>query len=65
MVASLIQAYNMLPLMKCIKSKLATDDELTVFHSVQYIEYLKTIDEDCDSSDSLSEYGLGKSSEKL
>ncbi|XP_046664282.1 histone deacetylase 8-like isoform X1 [Homalodisca vitripennis] len=58
MVASLIQAYNLLPHMKCVESVPALEDELTSFHSLSYIEYLKTLDSVCDSESDL-EFGLG------
>lgn len=62
MVASLIEAYNICPGMKCIESVSATDEELTSFHSSAYIEYLKECErEELELETSIeNEFGLGK-----
>lgn len=62
MVASLIEAYNICPGMKCTESVPATDEELTSFHSRAYIEYLKECQrEELELETSIeNEFGLGK-----
>ena len=61
MVHALIQAYNLHQQMDCIKPKVADEDDLRLFHSQYYLDYLKnectadisknTIDSDSDESD--------------
>lgn len=75
MVHALIQSYNLHRHMRCIKPRLATADELALFHSSSYLSYLQTecadetrnIDTDSESDESsasdvddeLLSYGLG------
>lgn len=42
MVHALIRSYNLDKCMKCIKPRLATEEELSLFHSNYYLSYLKT-----------------------
>ncbi|XP_054263123.1 histone deacetylase 8-like isoform X2 [Macrosteles quadrilineatus] len=59
MVTALIEAYNIIPSMKCIDSVPATEDELTSFHAQSYIEYLKSVEDDDVEPESHLEFGLG------
>lgn len=65
MVHELIRAYNLHRLMECVKPNMASDDNLSLFHSQYYLDYLKNEctaeislesidsddDEDSDTSD--------------
>lgn len=70
MVHSLILAYGLLGKMNLIQPKEATVDELALFHSTYYLNYLSNncrdadnSDDDYDSGDDVDEeqlnYGLG------
>lgn len=71
MVHSLILAYGLHKKMKLLRPREATDDELALFHSTYYMDYLKNEccdgepggDDESDSGDEVDEeqlnYGLG------
>lgn len=79
MVHELIQSYKLTNSMKCVKPRMANEDELASIHSRYYVDYLKTecIDEtqsndiDSDGSDGSDvddeqlNYGLGYDCPKI
>jgi histone deacetylase 8 len=62
MVHNLIRAYGLLSHMRLVPPKLASEDSLLSFHSRNYIEFLKKVNESSDlekyEEDQL-EFGLG------
>lgn len=60
----LISAYKLNEQMKEIRPRLATEDELRLFHAAYYVDYLKDQNcDDCDDDDDVDdeqlEYGMG------
>ncbi len=64
MVHQLISAYKLNEQMKEICPRLATENELRLFHAEYYVNYLKEQNEECDDDDDdvddeQLEYGIG------
>lgn len=67
MVHCLLIAYNLDLNMECVQPKISTDDELSLFHSLYYLNYLRdecaSRDDDSDGSEDVDDdqlnYGLG------
>ncbi|KAG5852133.1 hypothetical protein ANANG_G00059210 [Anguilla anguilla] len=60
MVHSLIEAYGLLKHMSVVKPRLATMEDMAVFHTEAYLEHLQKISEDGDNDDPQSvDFGLG------
>lgn len=61
LVHNLIKAYGLLHYMKVYSSCPASNEDLCSFHSSDYIDYLKTINDVLDPDDDQElEFGLGK-----
>ncbi|XP_078268450.1 histone deacetylase 8 isoform X2 [Rhinoraja longicauda] len=60
MVHSLIDSYGLLKYMRVVKPRIASMEEMAMFHTDAYLEHLQKISEDGDDDDPESvEYGLG------
>ncbi|XP_072126653.1 histone deacetylase 8 isoform X2 [Mobula birostris] len=60
MVHSLIASYGLLKYMRVVKPRIASMEEMAMFHTDAYLEHLQKISEDGDDDDPESvEYGLG------
>ena len=68
MVHELIKSYGLLDKMKLISSTPLTEEQIKLFHSEDYIQYLKTSNLGSGENHSLEEedeFGLGKTSSLL
>ena len=61
MVHSLVNAFQLFPKLNVIRPDTASEDEIRLFHSEDYVDFLQSFENEHSNSDSGSEdnYGLG------